>query len=163
MLEQAITSLSFRINFTAYARLDLILAKPRSVELLRNMGLQGIHFGVETFNKHAGRLIGKGLSGQRLKDGLVWWKEQMPEVATVCSMIVGIPGDTSDYHAENAWFATSGVDFWYWQPLYITKEDQTIHTSEFSRDYVKYGLEIMSNAEVSAEVRNLWKLFAFAH
>lgn len=158
LLERAITSLPFKINFTAYARLDLILAKPQSVELLRNMGLQGIHFGVETFNKDAGRLIGKGLSGQRLKDGLVWWKEQMPDVATVCSMIVGIPGDTSDYHAENTWFATSGVDFWYWQPLYITKEDQTIHTSEFSRDYDKYGLEIMSAAEVSAEVRNLWRL-----
>lgn len=157
-LERAITSLPFKINFTAYGRLDLIAAKPHSAELLRNMGMQGIHFGIETFSREAGRVVGKGFSGERVKDALLWWKEQMPTVTTNCSMIVGLPGDTSDYHAENSWFANSGVEYWYWQPLYVTKEEQSLHTSEFSREYRKYGLEIMTPAEVSAEVRKLWKL-----
>jgi len=157
-LERAITSLPFKINFTAYGRLDLIQAKPHSAELLRNMGLQGIHFGIETFNKDAGRIVGKGFSGQRVKDAILWWKEQMPTVTTNCSMIVGLPGDTSDYHAENQWFADSGVEYWYWQPLYVTKQEQSLHTSEFSKEYTKYGLDLMTDAEVAAEVRKLWKL-----
>jgi len=158
LLEKAITSLPFKINFTAYARLDLIVAKPHSIELLRNMGMKGVHFGIETFSKDAGKLVGKGFSGQRLKDGLLWWKEQTPDISTGCSLIVGLPGDTSDYHAENEWFSDSGVDYWFWQPLYITKSQQFVYSSEFSKDYNKYGLEIMSDSEVSAEVRNLWKL-----
>lgn len=158
LLEQAITRLPFKIQFTAYARLDLILAKPQSVELLRNMGMRGVHFGIETFNTDAGKIVGKGQSGSKVKDGLMWWKEQMPHVATVASMIVGLPGDTSDYHAENEWFSTSGVDYWYWQPLYITKGDQTIHTSEFTRSYNQYGLELMSEQEVRRELNYLWKL-----
>ena len=157
-LERAITSLPFKINFTAYGRLDLIVSKPHSAELLRNMGMQGIHFGIETFSREAGRIVGKGFSGQRLKDAIMWWKEQMPDVTTNCSMIVGLPQDASDYHAENAWLVASGVEYWYWQPLYVTKEDQSLHTSEFSKEYRKYGLDIMTPAEVAAEVRSLWKL-----
>jgi radical SAM superfamily enzyme YgiQ (UPF0313 family) len=158
LIASAVSKLSFKINFTAYARLDLILAKPRSVELLRSIGLKGIHFGIETFSKPAAKLIGKGLSGSKAKDGLLWFKEQMPEVTTVCSMIVGIPGDTSDYREENEWFAQSGIDNWYWQPLYITKADQTIHTSEISRDSSQFGLDLMSNDEVAKELKRLWIL-----
>lgn len=157
-LERAITSLPFKINFTAYGRLDLIAARPHSAELLRNMGLQGIHFGIETFSKEAGRLVGKGFTGQRAKDAILWWKEQMPNVTTNCSMIVGLPGDDSDYHSENQWLQTSGVEYWYWQPLYITKQEKTIHTSEFSKEFDRYGLSIMSDSEVNAEVRKLWRL-----
>jgi radical SAM superfamily enzyme YgiQ (UPF0313 family) len=160
LLESAISQLPFKINFTAYARLDLILAKPRSVQLLRNMGLSGIHFGIETFSQPAAKLIGKGLSGQKAKDGLLWFKEQMPEVTTVCSMIVGIPGDTSNYQEENNWFAQSTVDAWYWQPLYITKAGQTIHTSAMSKDSEQYGLGMMTEQEVAKELRRLWILEA---
>ena len=162
MLEKAITRLPFKIQFTSYARIDLIAAKPHSVELLKNMGMRGVHFGIETFSAPAGKLIGKSLVGNKSKDTLLWWKEQTPDISTLCTMIVGLPNDDSDYHAENNWFATSGINSWFWQPLYIVKEDATINTSEFSRSWRDYGLEYMTDSEIYQEYKHLAKLEVLA-
>lgn len=157
LIHKEIVKLPFKIQFTAYARLDLLYAKPESVKLLLEMGLTGIHFGIETFDQTAGKIIGKGLTGNKLKEIILWWKSQAPDVFTVCSMINGLPEDNSCYEEINEWFSTVNVH-WYWQPLYITKPSATIHTSEFTRNYQQYNLELMSDREIKQELNNLAKL-----
>jgi hypothetical protein len=152
ILENAISALPFKINFVAYARLDLILARPESVRLLRNMGMRGVHFGIETFNKKAGKLIGKGTDPAKVKDGLLWWKLEMPHVITNCSMITGLPYDDDNLYEHADWFANSGVESWGWQPLYLNDTTKSLHSSEFSLNYRLYGLEPMSDQEIEKEI-----------
>lgn len=149
LLESGISKLPFDIQFTTYARLDLIRKKPESIDLLKSMGMRGVHFGIDTFSPTAGKIVGKGMTGERLKEAIIWWKEQMPEVATQCTMILGLPEDNEDYFELNQWFINeSNVQFWSWVPLYITDLSKTIHTSEFSRNYAEHGLVYMSDEEI---------------
>ena len=153
MLHQAVTSLPFSIEFVTYARVDLILAYPRSAQLLREMGLRGVHFGIETFSPPAARLIGKGTDPQRIKDGLLWWKEQMPGTITSTSFIVGLPYDDSDHYATADWFmSTQAVNYWTWQPLWLNNTSKSLHSSEFSRNYRMYGLAPMTEKEIQDEI-----------
>jgi len=148
ILADAISKLPFKIEIVTYARLDLILAQKKSVEYLRAIGLKGVHFGIDTFNSRAGKLIGKGLNGDRIKDGLLWWQESMPEVSTYCSVIVGLPSDDDDLFQHNEWFMSSGIQSWTWVPLYITDMSKTLHLSEFSKNYRDYDLDIMTDSEI---------------
>jgi hypothetical protein len=150
-LEKAISRLPFRIQFVAYARLDLILAHPHTLELLRSMGMRGVHFGIETFNSRAAKILGKSSDIQRIKDGLLWFRAQAPEINMQCSHILGLPEDTDDPWDSLAWYHTSGIDFPYFNPLYLTDVNQVINTSQFSRNYRHYGFELMTEDEIRAE------------
>jgi len=149
ILADAISNLPFKIEVVTYARLDLILSQKKSIEFLRTIGLKGVHFGIDTFNPKAGKLIGKGINGDRIKDGLMWWQESMPEVSTYCSVIVGLPDDDDDLFQHNEWFVNSGIQSWTWVPLYITDMSKTLHLSEFSKNYKKYGLDVMTDSEIN--------------
>ncbi len=156
VLANLIEKLPFRPSLMAFLRLDLVLARPEIIPLLRKIGLRGAHFGIETFTRESGIVIGKGKDPQSLKQGLNWFKDQLPEVTVACTMIVGLPYDDWRKHYEYLeWFKTSKVDYWSWAPLYIPNLDVVLHSSEFSQTYRKYGLEPMTQEEIAREVDNL--------
>ena len=152
-LAEAVSKLSFQPQMVCFARLDLIVARPETIDLFRRIGIRGVHFGIETFNRRAGKIIGKGMDPEKVKQGLIWFKEQMPEVTVHCTMIVGLPGDTlEDSIAAQQWYDQSPVDCWNFSPLAIAKTDKHLHSSEFSKDYEKYGFVPMTEAEIEAEL-----------
>jgi hypothetical protein len=153
ILADAIDRLSFQPEFVTYARADLVFAQPQSMDLFKRIGIRGVHFGIETFTKSAGKLIGKGSDPDRLQEGLLTWKQRMPEVQTHCSMIMGLPGDDPELHAVyRDWFETSGIEFYKWSPLWITNTEKTLHVSKFSQEYRLHGLVPMTDDEIEREV-----------
>ena len=87
--------LPFKIGFVTYLRLDLLAAKPTMVELLRESGLIGCFFGIESLHYESARSIGKGLRPERALEMLhhvrqVWGKE----VTTSGGFIVGLPHES---------------------------------------------------------------------
>ena len=152
-LEKVISKLPFRIEFVTYARLDLILAFPETAEILKNIGMRGVHFGIETFNSKAAKLIGKPTDIEKIKDGLLWWNSITPGITTHCSMIVGLPEDDDDQWENLKWYHNSGIESYAFNPLYLTNLEKTVHTSEFSRNYEKYGLVKMTEEECQEELK----------
>jgi hypothetical protein len=153
ILAEAIDGLSFQPQFVTYARADLIFARPESMGLLKRIGIRGVHFGIETFTRAAGQLIGKGADPQRLMDDLSTWKQLMPEVQTHCSMIMGLPGDDPELHqGYRDWFERSGIEFYKWSPLWITDTAKTLHVSKFSQSYRLHGLVPMTDEEIEYEI-----------
>lgn len=97
-LHRMITSLPFKIQFTCYLRIDLINRYPHQAELLKEMGLIGTFFGVETFQPDSARAIGKGLAPNRVKDRLYWLEDQWRgRVNIETAFILGLPYDTHEY------------------------------------------------------------------
>lgn len=153
ILAAAIDRLQFQPQFVTYARADLIFARPESMDLMRRIGIRGVHFGIETFTRPAGRLIGKGHDPKVMMENLLEWKKRMPEVQTHCSMIMGLPGDEPAQHQDyRDWFERSGIEFYKWSPLWITNTDKTLHVSEFSRSYRLHGLVPMTDEEIEYEI-----------
>jgi hypothetical protein len=87
-------SLPFKFQFSAYLRIDLMRAHKEQYQLLKDAGLASAHFGIETLNHQAGKIIGKGLHPDKVIEELHNFRDQLPEVVTWGSFIVGLPGDT---------------------------------------------------------------------
>ena len=58
--------LPFKLEFMSYLRLDLLYSKPEQYQYLKDSGLVGCFFGIETLNHESGKCIGKGLHPDKI-------------------------------------------------------------------------------------------------
>jgi lipoate synthase len=157
MLYNIAMSLPFKLKFMGYVRADLLAAKPHNIDKMVEMGFTSMHFGIETFNDHAGQIIGKGMPSAKLKETLVNLKKKYPEVYINGTFIVGLPGETEQDIQDTAnWILDSKtIDFWTFNPLMIPKKNKLIYSSEFTDNYLMYGYSKMTQEEISiAEVNH---------
>jgi hypothetical protein len=101
-MHKILTTLPFKVRFVCYLRLDLLHAHREQISLLKEMGLVGAFFGVETFNHASGKAIGKGLDPLKQKELLYdlkkhHWKN---DVNVTLGMISGLPFETMKSHQE---------------------------------------------------------------
>jgi hypothetical protein len=145
--DEVFSRLPFKINFTTYLRLDLLIRFPETVEYLVNSGLKSAVFGIETINHESGKLIGKGLDPkiqfqfiEEIK------KKEFKDIMTYSGFIMGLPKDTLDNLGEFEEFIFSDknkLDFIMVNTLSIAPPEFAAGArtsySEFDIDYAKYG------------------------
>lgn len=95
MLHRIFTSLPFKIKWTGYARPDLVIAHPHTLDLLSEAGCVALRFGIETFNPESAKAIGKGMHPDKIKNGLKWMIENS-DIQLGASFIAGLPYETKD-------------------------------------------------------------------
>lgn len=145
----AVKDLPFRPEFASFIRLDLLIKKKHTLQMLRDIGFRGALFGIETFNRKDLKIIGKGMDPDRMKEGLLWVLETAPEISIQVSMIVGLPHfEIDSIYEENEWFRNTGIHWWNWNPLYFADFAATLQTCDFSYSYPNYGYELMTPAEI---------------
>lgn len=130
-------------EFVSYIRSELLVTKPEMIPMLKQLNIRGGFIGLESMNKEARQVIGKGMDVNRVMDALADFKANT-RVKLYASMIVGLPGDTLDdaYSWYNQ-FKTDGLfGEWGFQPLGMTFDKNGIGDSIFSRDPGKYGYTI---------------------
>jgi radical SAM superfamily enzyme YgiQ (UPF0313 family) len=146
-LAEMAQSLPFELSWVGYNRADLIYAKPHTAQWLLDSGLKSAFFGIESFNKDASKMIGKGWSGIHGKDWLPKlqhdiWKNK---VNLFCSFIVGLEPETEkDIWDTHQWCIDSKISDWTFGNLFIysTKHhDYGKWTSIFDREHSDYGYE----------------------
>lgn len=146
-------SLPFQFRFSAYLRIDLMRAHKEQYQLLKDAGLAGAHFGIETLNHQAGKIIGKGLRPDKVIGELHNVRDRLPEVATLGSFIVGLPGDTKETVTE--WASTiADSDF----PL-DTISLHPLHVVPLAMFNKIYG---DGNSKLSEFAKNSEKYFTFS-
>lgn len=95
LLHKVFTSLPFKIKFSCYLRLDLLNAHREQIPLLKEMGLVGTFFGIETFHHKAGQAIGKGMDPAKAKHLLNELKTiHWPDIKISVGIIIGLPYET---------------------------------------------------------------------
>lgn len=94
-LHKSLTNLPFDLTLSSYARLDLIVSHPHTLDLLYEMGIRSLFFGVETFNHESGKIIGKGMHPDKIKQGLEYVKTRYPDIMVSIGLIFGLPGETA--------------------------------------------------------------------
>jgi radical SAM superfamily enzyme YgiQ (UPF0313 family) len=145
------SKLPFKIKFSTYLRLDLLVAHSHTIELLKESGLVGTFFGVESFNKEANKVIGKTASKERIMENL-WkckdiWKD---DVIINLGLILGLPNDTIDTCTEwltDSLHKDSPVDYAAIAPLQlnpVSNADPQFQ-SDMELDYKKYGYTFHEN------------------
>ena len=132
--------LPFKLEFSSFARLDLILSRPETLPMLVESGLKSVFFGIETLNHDNGKLIGKGMDPDKIKQGLIDIKKQYPELSISAGFIAGLPYDTPESLNEAIdWLDQSPIDSYSFQVLSLGKG------SELGQNKEKYGYQIDEN------------------
>lgn len=141
----AVRQLDYQPNFTGYARLDMVAAKPYQIEQMAEIGIKGLFFGIETFNEQAAKMIRKGGPRQRLYDALKEIKTQIPDLYRYGAFIIGLTGDSEkdiragfDYVLENELLHN-----FYMNALTVPViSDDDYWASDISKTPEKFGYEI---------------------
>lgn len=105
--------LPFQLEYFAYIRLDLLAAHKDTIDILFKSGLRHSLYGVETFNKESGEIIGKGMSKEKYIETLTYINKTYGKEITSCgSFILGLPKEsiesmrnTFDYLLDNRLFS----------------------------------------------------------
>lgn len=111
MLHKVIKSLPFKMEWISYCRPDMFSKYPEMWHKMIDMGCKGVFLGVETLDHTAGKLAGKGLDPERMKEILTWMREvAQDDVFILASMIIGLPGETRESLYKTAeWFKEQRV------------------------------------------------------
>jgi hypothetical protein len=153
-----VEKLDFDPFFSGFIRADLLKNKCM-IEQLTRMNFGGQYYGLETFNQQSGKIIGKGMNPDTVKqlvlDAKDYFKAQGKTYRGTISFIVGLPYSVEqEWHDTMAWlksnWSTEGLVIF---PLVIENLDdhrELNHTnvSKFAKNLQNYGLRKISTKEV---------------
>lgn len=159
MLE-VVKSLSFKPRFWCYTRLDLLSKHPHTIQKMMDIGVCAMYFGIETFNKKTGTIIGKGYSPEEQIKTINLIKDTyQSDISLFGSFIIGLPEEkpTSIVKSFNRILKQEiKLDTWAFKPLNIYKKNNYNWDSAFGVDLTKYGYEELPADDSSASTVK-WK------
>lgn len=149
MFYEAVSSLNFKIEWVGFARVDVGIKFPHTMQMLMDTGARGLYFGLESFNQVAALKAGKGTPPEKVKEFLLSVHEKYSQDCLLAgSFIVGLPGETIDsQNATSEWLLNHPVlDFVNIGPLglmpYVAQFDKlNIDYADYSRNPEKYGFK----------------------
>lgn len=153
-LSKLVDKLDFQPNFNAFIRADILISRPQQLELLAGARVWGHFYGIESFNHDTGKLIGKGMHPDKIKEGLLSTKDfftkKINRYRGTISLIYGLPKETKDsildalkWLSDN-WRDQSVISF----AMNLSTEGKK---SAIDESYEKYGYKILGK-----EKRNLY-------
>lgn len=150
LYENVYSRLPFKIGFYTYLRLDLLAAHPDSIPLLKESGLRGAFFGIESLNYESAKAIGKGIRPERALETLDRVRETWgSDVKTSAGFIVGLPHETPE---TVSWLGTITqpsfpLDCVHIYPLYISKSTSKFWKSDLEKDPESFGYSFDQNGD----------------
>ena len=165
LYDEVYSKLPFKLNFTTYIRLDLMIRFPDTVKYLQESGLKSAVFGIETINHDSGKSIGKGLNPMEQFQFIEEIKKnEFKDILTYSGFIVGLPKDREneiELLNEFLFSEKNKLDDFIVEPLFITPPhiEHVSHKdfSEFDLEYEKYGYECYEQIEDSTFTDIRWK------
>lgn len=160
--------LPFDLRYDSYLRLDLIHSHEETATLLRDGGLRGACFGMETLKHASGKSVGKGLAPEKQIAFLHKLREIWgSDVTTTSGFILGLPHDKAEDIAELFdWLPSKNnpLDSWYTTALAITNKkyfqkrglDRLFYT-ELDYNYEKYGYRWVDGIDQSSLPIVVWQ------
>jgi radical SAM superfamily enzyme YgiQ (UPF0313 family) len=155
MLE-VVKSLSFKPRFWCYTRLDLLSKHPHTIQKMIDIGICAMYFGIETFNKKTGTIIGKGYSpAEQIKTINLIKDTYKSDISLFGSFIIGLPEEKPVSVVKSFNRIVNGeikLDTWAFKPLNIYKKNNYNWDSAFGVDLTKYGYQELPGDEEASTV-----------
>jgi hypothetical protein len=141
---KVVSSLDFDPWFSAFIRLDLLISRKEERHMLKEMGVLGQFYGVESFNAQTSKALRKGMDPEKIKEGLLDLKQffnDKNKYRGTIALIMGAPNETKEslYSSLN-WL----IKNWNDQAIKsaamsIPLATEELRQSELSTTYHKYG------------------------
>lgn len=142
-------TLPFKINYASYIRADLVYRFPDTAHYLKESGLYGAFFGLESLHPSASNIVGKAWSGKHAREFIPElyhniWDHHVP-IHT--NFIVGITGETIESVDSTAdWFIQNDLHSITFERLGLNgPDDGPVWSikSEFDKNSSKYGFTML--------------------
>jgi len=154
LLGEVCKKLSYKPNFMAFARLDIIGAKKHQVDLLREANINTLFFGIESLNPTVTKSIRKGGNPERNYDALRYIKQEYSDAFTYGNFIAGLAGDSEegihdsvDKIIDEQLLTSAGIN-----PLRIySRIDNPDSQSEIDKNPAKYGYTILEGGKFAGQ------------
>lgn len=156
--DKVFTKLPFKMKFTSYIRLDLVMRNPETIELLRDSGLESAVMGIETLNFKSAKAIGKGVDPMKQIEFVAKLKtNEWKDILVSSGFILGLPHDTvKDLEFAEEFFLSKNnpLDHWMVNPLGIFPPSDTDHINWYSsidKDHKSYGYELDGDPHIGGQ------------
>lgn len=157
-------SLPFKLQYAAFIRLDMLMSHKDQIGYLRDSGLIGVYFGIESLNRKVGPYIGKKTDGEWVLDSLFKFKSEFSnDLNITTSFIVGLPEDdeaTVYKWAEVIKDKNFPADNIVVHPLHIAKYGAGTsldYISKFDADHEGHGYVVEKQEGLGPDVVQQWK------
>jgi radical SAM superfamily enzyme YgiQ (UPF0313 family) len=168
-LSRAVQRCNWQPNFNAFVRADLFKSHPEQIDLLIGSRVWGQYYGIETFNHRSGKIVGKGLDPNQVKEILLNIKSKFKNSLSLyrgtISLISGLPYETiKDLENTHKWILENWKDqSWIMWNLGIPKPSKNIKPNGFTFDYEQYNFREMSSESIQREINKVpedeqWRL-----
>jgi len=112
---EAVDRLPFKPWYHGFVRADLLIKHKPHWDHYVKMNFGGQYYGIESFNKKASQVVGKGMESEKLKAGLLeiknYWKLNNVPYRGTASMICGLPNDTEETWNDSVnWLLNNWTD-----------------------------------------------------
>lgn len=152
MIYEISQEVDFDLEFWAFLRADLLYSRPDELEKMIKSGLKSAIVGIETLHLQAGRAIGKGFNGEKLKEFLISMKQKHPDIKLTGTFIIGLPHESKETFLENIkWAFDSNIfeNVSINQLMIPLRGIANNHPhSEFTDNWAQYGYRHMSDEMV---------------
>ena len=148
---KVVRGLDFDPWFSAFVRLDLMLARPDDVKMLSEMNCTGHFYGIESFHHPTAKALRKGMATEKVQEGLLYVKDYFNKNNEVyrgnISLILGGPYETKETLMDSRqWlidnWSDQGLGFY---PMVIPLNGRK---SDLSRTYPQFGYRPISIEEL---------------
>lgn len=140
-LHTVIKKLPFQLTLWGYHRLDLLATRPYTIDLLYDIGVRSMYFGIETLNPASAKMIGKGFNSSKQLQTIEHMSKNY-DISLHGNFMVGLPEDTEEDNIkvfENLINGNIPLHSWSFTPLTIQKLSSTTFSSDMMRNYTSYG------------------------
>jgi radical SAM superfamily enzyme YgiQ (UPF0313 family) len=141
----------FDLKFMCFARVDLIHAKPHTLEKMMASGIKAMFFGIESLKPESSKIIGKSFTGDRCIEYLRVIKDKYPNLHITGSFIIGLPHESEEEAERNIDFLVENglVDAVPVFGLHIPRHADGVDISYFSKHWQELGYSELSVEEIN--------------
>lgn len=144
-IADVVKRLPFQPKFWCYARLDLLCSNEGMIDILHEIGVRGFYFGIETLDRSAGAIVGKGYDRKKQMEMVRYVRDKYPDMSMHGSFIMGLPKESLDSMKETCAALENGdipLHSWMMKGLFIFPTRTVSFLSELDNNYEKYGYTI---------------------
>jgi len=144
-----IKQLDFQPVFWAYNRLDLLATRPHRVQVMFDIGIRAVSFGIETLKRETGLFIGKGFDAQKQIETVKYIRRRYGNNFLMHGLfIIGLPEESLEEVQHTANLIQSQelpLHSAHFETLVIKKPNVNFSQSDFDKNWHKYGYEDMGS------------------
>ena len=144
-IESVVKKLPFEPIFWCYTRLDLLCSYPEMIDVMYNIGVRAMYFGIETLDITAGKIIGKGYDRVKQISMIEHIRYRYPDMSMHGSFIAGLPTESLSSIKQTLSQLENGdipLNSWMVRPFILFKDDAYTFNSDLDVNYKNYGYEV---------------------